>query len=69
MQPWKIKDGKMEYYEDEMEKIQEYVSKKKGKILHGFWRQAIEKGDDEINILWYVNKKGICGVPFKDLQL
>ena len=47
------------------EKLEEFVSKRKGRIMWGFWSSAIEDGDTELTTLWWVSKEGIIATPLK----
>ena len=65
MRNFKIENNNIEIYIDEEEKLEEFVSKRKGRIMWGFWSSAIEDGGTEITTLWWVSKEGIIATPLK----
>tara|TARA_Y100000114_G_C11756160_1_gene326955 strand:- start:985 stop:1191 length:207 start_codon:yes stop_codon:yes gene_type:complete len=63
-----VVDGKVQLYEDEKEKMEEFVAKRNGKILWGFIGMNIEEyGVKVIEYLPWVTKHGFMVTDLKDI--
>ncbi len=63
----KISNGKVNIYDDEIEELQNYAESNNGKIIWGSWETMIERGDEEVNMVFYLCRDGIYAVMFKDV--
>ena len=68
MRNWNyINEVGLDYLEDEVQEVEQYVKERKGRIIWGFMAEAVERGDKIIKNIWYVNKEGIFCVPLSDI--
>jgi len=67
MRNFQIVDGNIEVTHEEVEHLKKYVEKKQGRICWGFWRSAVESGDEEIRYLFYMVRGHIIGIGLKHI--
>ena len=68
MKNLEIVDGKLDWYDDEKEKIEEFVAKRKGKILWGYIAMMIkEDGKKVIDHIPWINRQGFIMTPLADI--
>lgn len=68
MRNFQIVEGQIEVTHEEVEHLKKYVEKQQGRICWGFWRTAVENGDEEIIWLFYMVRGHIIGTLLKDID-
>jgi len=63
----KIINGKVSVYEEELEELQNFAKSKNGKIIWNTWEIAVERGDEEVNMVLYLCRDGIYALMFEDV--
>ena len=69
MRNLEIKDGMLELYDDEMEKIENFVKNKGGKIIWWYVGEQIKDCKKELEYLPWVSHRvrGIMFTPLRDI--
>jgi hypothetical protein len=68
MRNFQIVEGQIDITHEEVEYLKKYVEKKKGRICWGYWRIAVESGDEEITCLFYMVRGHIIGINLKHID-